>query len=269
MGRRDRQTLAVQGPSSDAPKYNMNRLLYSLHKWIAAIAFVQLAAWTVSGFAFTWISQESIQSKPVEGAHRAAIKEASLASVSRVMETAIPFTGAVDRVELRSTPAGAFYLVHGDAGSVRIGGRTGEPAPVSEAEAEAVARRDQPGSPAVREATLVTANAPLEYRDCEPNECAIPVYRVVLDDAQSTVVYVDAATGDVTARRNERWRLYDFFWSLHIMDYRHREDYNHLLIRGAAVLAMATVLSGMILLAVRAWRWSKRAFNRRRARWAP
>jgi uncharacterized iron-regulated membrane protein len=85
----------------------------------------------------------------------------------------------------------------------------------------------------------------------------------VLADAANTVVYVDATTGDVTARRNEDWRTYDFFWSLHIMDYRGREDFNHWLIRGAAMLAMGTVLTGTILLVVRASRWVRRALARR------
>jgi uncharacterized iron-regulated membrane protein len=81
---------------------------------------------------------------------------------------------------------------------------------------------------------------------------------VALGDAAGTVVYVDASTGDVTARRNDRWRTYDFFWSLHIMDYRGREDFNHWLIRAAALLAMATVASGIVLLALRAARWVRR-----------
>ena len=85
---------------------------------------------------------------------------------------------------------------------------------------------------------------------------------MTLADPAGTVVYVDAATGDVMARRNDRWRTYDFFWSLHIMDYRGREDFDHWLIRGAAILAMATVLSGIVLLTLRAVRW----IGRRRAR---
>ena len=86
----------------------------------------------------------------------------------------------------------------------------------------------------------------------------MPAYRVALADAEGTVIYVDALTGDVTARRNDRWRTYDFIWSLHIMDYRGREDFNHMLIRGAALLAMGTVMSGIILLTIRALRWLKR-----------
>lgn len=116
-------------------------------------------------------------------------------------------------------------------------------------EAEATARRDQPASPAVREARRLEA-APVELRG-KP----LPAWRIELDDAAHTVVYVDATSGEVTARRSDLWRAYDFLWSLHIMDYRERESFNHLLIRGASVLAVLTVFSGVVLWVLRARRW--------------
>jgi hypothetical protein len=236
----------------------MNRLLYALHKWISAAAFVQLAIWTVSGFTFSWIKQESIRSTPVERAHAAAMSEAPPVPVARAMEVASEAAGAIDRVELRGTPSGPFYVLKGSTATVRVDARSGALAPVTQQEAEAIARRDQPGEPPVRATSLVRDAPPVEYRDCEPAECALPAYRVTLADRAGTVVYVDAATGDVTARRNDLWRTYDFFWALHIMDYRGREDFNHWLIRGAAVLAMCTVASGIVLLVLRASRWLRR-----------
>jgi uncharacterized iron-regulated membrane protein len=235
----------------------MNRLLYFLHKWISAAAFVQLAVWTISGSVFAWVSQESIRSSPVEGAHRGVLAEAPAVPIARAIEVATA-ARAVDHVELRGTPTGPYYVVHGQGATVRVDARTGELAPVSRTEAELIARRDQPDSPPVRETTLVEGTAPLEYRDCEHTECTLPAYRVALADPAGTAIYVDAATGDVTARRNDRWRLYDFFWSLHIMDYRAREDFNHWLIRGAGLLAVATVVSGLALLILRTTRWFRR-----------
>ncbi|HEY5243441.1 MAG TPA: hypothetical protein VIJ22_18300 [Polyangiaceae bacterium] len=235
----------------------MNRLLYFLHKWISTAAFVQLAIWTVSGSVFAWVSQESIRSTPVEGAHHGVISGAPVVPVARAMEVAAS-AGAIDRVELRGTPAGVYYVVHGQGATLRVDARSGELAPVSRAEAELIARRDQPDSPPVRGTTLIEGSPPVEYRDCEHAECTLPVYQVALADPAGTVLYIDAATGDVTARRNDRWRLYDFFWSLHIMDYRAREDFNHWLIRGAGLLAVATVASGIALLILRATRWVRR-----------
>jgi uncharacterized iron-regulated membrane protein len=233
----------------------MNRLLYSIHKWISAIAFIQLSVWTVTGFVFSVTSQEAMKTAVVEGAHRGVVTEAPSITVARAIEVASPTSGAIDRVELRATPSGVYYVVAGATAKVRVDARSGELAPVGQDEAEATARRDQRDSPPVRATTLVSDAAPIEYRgECDQGDCALPAYRVALDDAAGTVVYVDASTGDVTARRNDLWRTYDFLWSLHIMDYRGRESFNHLLIHAAAGLAMATVLSGIVLLCLRAVR---------------
>jgi len=210
------------------------------------------------------VSQESIRSPPVEGAHRGVLAEAPAVPIARAIEAA-EAAGAVDHIELRGTPTGPYYVVHGQAATVRVDARSGQLAPVSRAEAELIARRDQPDSPPVRETTLIEGSPPVEYRDCEHTECTLPAYRVALADPAGTVLYVDAATGDVTARRNDRWRLYDFFWSLHIMDYRAREDFNHWLIRGAGLLAVATVASGIAVLILRATRWFRRRLHGARA----
>jgi predicted secreted protein len=231
----------------------MNKTLYAIHKWISAIAFVQLTVWTVTGTLFVVLPQDALKSAPVENAHRGTLDAAPAVPVARALEVAGAEAGAVERVELRATPTGPFYLVKGDKGTVRVDARTGALAPVTQVEAEAVARRDQPASPAVRETTLVKGKPAIEYRDG-----ALPAYRVALADAAGTVIYVDASTGDVTQRRNDAWRTYDLIWALHIMDYRGREHFNHPLIFIAVALALGTVLSGIVLLAIRGARWVRR-----------
>jgi uncharacterized iron-regulated membrane protein len=101
--------------------------------------------------------------------------------------------------------------------------------------------------------TLVERDPHVEYRD-KP----LPVWRVHLGDDAGTIVYVDAITGEVTARRNDVWRVYDFLWSLHIMDYRTRDDFHHPLLIGAASLGILTVLTGSILWVTRFLRWRRR-----------
>lgn len=51
--------------------------------------------------------------------------------------------------------------------------------------------------------------------------------------------------------RTDMWRLFGFFWMLHIMDYKERENFNHPLLISAAGLALITVLAGLVLLIVR------------------
>ncbi len=226
----------------------MNRRLYAIHRWISAIAFIQLALWTISGSFFVLVPIARVHGEHVEGAHDAVFAD-NLGVLTPAVALAIAAEsgiGSASSLELRPGPAGAlYYLVRSSERVVRMDARTGGLAPVTRFEAEATAVRDQPRSPHVLDALLL-GNAGTEYRG-KP----LPVWQVRMADSGGTVVYVDGRTGEVTARRNDVWRIYDFLWSLHIMDYGRREDFNHPLIMVAAAVAFATVASGSVLWAVR------------------
>lgn len=75
-----------------------------------------------------------------------------------------------------------------------------------------------------------------------------PLYRVDFDDALNSSLYLDPVTGKVIRVRTDIWRLYDFFWMLHIMDYQHRKDFNNPLLITAAIAALLLSASGIGLL---------------------
>ena len=91
--------------------------------------------------------------------------------------------------------------------------------------------------------TLVTTQSP-EYRG------ALPAWRVDLDDLANRALYVARDTGVVAARRSTLWRVFDFLWALHIMDFKNHEDFNTPLLIVATSLAMAVILTGIILFPV-------------------
>lgn len=234
----------------------MNRRLYALHRWLSAAAFLQLAIWTASGAIFAFLPIETVRGPFVENAHLGTLDASSVLLPPEALARAAisePF-----ELALRASATGQFWIVRAKGRTLRFDAATGAPAPVTRDEAIATARRDQAGAPAARAATLL-GSAPVEYRG-KP----VPAWRVELEGAAGTVVYVDATTEEVTARRSDLWRTHDFFWSLHIMDYRERETFNHWLLRGAALFALVTVMSGLALWVVRASRWlGARRGNRR------
>lgn len=65
---------------------------------------------------------------------------------------------------------------------------------------------------------------------------------------ENTSLYIDAGTGITHGAKTDTWRLFDFFWMLHIMDYGERDDFNHALIIFAAAISSFIALSGFIML---------------------
>ncbi len=120
--------------------------------------------------------------------------------------------------------------------------------PLSEHQAKTVAANRT--SLPVLSATLIEAvGAGSEYRGGE-----LPAWRVEMEGADGARLYVGANSGKVTAVRTSYWRIYDFLWSMHIMDYIDREDFNHILLQAFALLGLVTIISGIVLF-VSSTRW--------------
>lgn len=231
----------------------MNRRLYAIHRWLSLIALAQLAIWATSGFFFAVVPDKQLKGAPIPGVHVAPLPtDAELVPPTSIVAKLAP-VGHVEKIELAGTPEGPFYRVKIGDRRFRLDARTGSERPVDEAEARLIASRDQPNAPRVLTVTRIEHDPHIEFRG-KP----LPAWRVVLDDGAGTAVYVDAVTGEVTARRNDVWRVYDFLWGLHLMDYGQRETRSHPLLAVAAFIGILTVLSGTVLWVARVARRFRR-----------
>jgi uncharacterized iron-regulated membrane protein len=226
---------------------------YTAHRWIGLVVGVQLLAWSVGGLVFSLLDIEAVRG------HRERVEESpppldtSRVSLSPDEAFAAARAGGIstdDVSALRIRPRfGRVVYELLDAKGACIGAvdaESGGAIPtITAKQAEQAALRDFEPEAAVVSVTLLEGDAPSEYRGGP-----MPVYRVDLDHPGEPHLYVSPVTGDVLKRRNKLWRWFDFFWMLHIMDYKNRESINHWLLTGASVLAVLTSASGLGL-----WWW--------------
>ena len=215
--------------------------LTSIHKWIGVVVGIQVVLWVAGGLVMSAFPIELVrgetQAARIEpgpiAAHEIPIElPAMLATAGPV--SALKTVRVADRLYVLAERIGRPpALIDARDGRVIEA--------IDEATARAVADRDFTGNGSIVGAEL-TRERSTEYRG------ALPVWRMQFDDVRETAIYVSPATGQVVARRNDIWRLYDFFWMLHIMDYRERVDFNHGLLIGASALALLLAGSGFWLL---------------------
>ncbi|KAA1157287.1 hypothetical protein [Pseudoalteromonas distincta] len=74
------------------------------------------------------------------------------------------------------------------------------------------------------------------------------VWQVQFDDTFNTTLYLSENNGKVVTVRSTLWRIFDFFWMLHIMDYDERENFNNPLLISFAATSVLFCLSGILLL---------------------
>jgi len=224
--------------------------LYKIHRWVAAIGGAQLLLWCGGGLIFS--THDLSWVRGVEGSDPNATKPVEVGDVG-VSPSALEVDGdqAVREVRLRSLLDSSVYEVRfaeepPQLVSAADGRRLSE---IDEDTARQVARRDRLGEVQVAEATRITAEPDDEYR-----KKPLPAWRITLDDGEGTNVWVDATTGVITARRNDAWRRFDFFWMLHTMDYWGSDDFNTPRLIIFAVLGLLTALPGVVVWGSRLWR---------------
>ncbi len=214
----------------------------SLHRWLALALMAQVTLWMASGVVMSLLPIEYVR-----GENAIAFAAPVDLEVQNYFPPAgvIADAGGAREVTLKRWLGRDVYVVRGEWGAALFDADSGERiSPISEQQARQVAVADFSGDDAVERVRML--NKP-------PHEAAGrgALWRVEFADADKTRIYVSPDTGDVVARRNRVWRLYDFFWMLHIMDYRERENFNNPLVRTFALTGLLFALSGVLLVAFR------------------
>lgn len=234
----------------------MTRTSAKIHKWLALALAVPILFWFVSGlfFAIAPIEQVRSEHRIAEAPTVPISPQAAAAGLGRIADS-----GAApgDRIELRGMMGRSVALVTRGEERPRLydleSGQRLSPIPASLA--AGIAARDHMGDLEPVRVERVRENSP-EYRG------PLPAWRVDFDDGANRSLYVAADTGAVAARRSTLWRVFDFLWSLHILDFKEHQDFNTPLLIGATALALVVIVTGIIMfpsrLGLNAWRRRRR-----------
>ena len=214
------------------------------HKWVSLIIGVQVMLWLATGVYMVVVNLDFI--------HGDHLVTKMAETVSAEYEPGVGFSEMLaeypeaSEIVLTSWVGKPVYRVGAPSGSHLVNADTGaEISPLSREDAIAVARFHYTRTAKVTGATLLTdkADAPSEIQ-ARP----LPLWRIDFDDAGSTAFYVSPNDGSLVTRRHTYWRIFDFAWMLHIMDYEERADVNNTLLRISAGLGLAMSMLGMWLL---------------------
>ncbi len=220
----------------------VSRAVHVAHRWLGLLLAAQVVLWMTSGVIMSWFPIEHVRGETAA----ALTAPLTLAPTSYFPPggVIVDFPEATN-VRLTMWLGRPVYLVTGEDGSALFDAESGEKlTPLGQSMARMVAASDFRGEGELKRLTLMN-NPPAEYRG------GTPIWRAEFSDPDETRLYISPQTGEVLARRNRVWRIYDFFWMLHIMDYDARENFNNPLIRAFAATGFLFALSGLYLVASR------------------
>ena len=193
------------------------KFIRSLHRYLSIFIAIQLLLWTVSGIYFAFNKIELIR-----GEQYRLPTNVEYRIFDRLGQQVIA-SNKDGNIVYRTYPEGNLL----------------EKLSVEEAKLIASIKTSlEPVS-----AILLTESLPgSEYRGR-----SLPIYQITTTSKDDTNIYLDPLSGDVLAIRSNSWRMWDFLWSLHIMDYDQRDNINNFLLRLFSILALVSSISGILL----------------------
>jgi hypothetical protein len=230
------------------------------HRYLGLILGIQFLLWTLGGLYFSWSNMDEIHGDlqknkaPLLSANLKLVSPtAAIDSIKKFHQ--IDSLVSIQLIEILGKPIYQVRCVRAihdnithdhemkamnhlaDAVSGNLRG------PLSKQEAIEVAKRYFNGTPELLSVEYITnTNGHHEYR-ANP----LPAYAVSFKNPSKTTVYVAAELGTVQKFRNDKWRVFDFLWMLHTMDYKGRDNLGNILLRAFSIFGLFTVFSGFAL----------------------
>jgi len=206
----------------------MMKFMRKAHNYLGLILFVQIGLWFLSGLVMAWLPIDEVRGNHLKYAvttswHNATVTPSDILRhhSSAAVLSLTHRINEVGHASLDTLDAIPVYHVVDDNTAYRYSALTGEPLQTMRESAIREAAKEQyTGTADIGEMQLLSV-LPQEVQNL-----SAPLWQVSFNDDLNSRFYIDPNTGSVLRVRTDTWRLFDFMWMLHIMDYKDRSNFN-------------------------------------------
>jgi hypothetical protein len=223
----------------------MNKKLFlrKAHRYIALIVSLQLLAWTIGGIWFTWNDIDDIHGDYLRNFDKPEIAQTQI-STQKAIDNISDFKRleSINVISILKQPA--YKIKYNTNKLVLVNAITGSIIPdITKPQAIDIAKENISFEAEIASIELVTeTSSHHEYRG-KP----LPAWAITYDYPESPTFYVSTKLGTLTSVRHTSWRIFDFLWMLHTMDYQGRDDFGNWFIKIFSLIALVTAISGIVL----------------------
>ena len=226
---------------------NKKLLIRKTHRYIGLILSLQLLAWTIGGIWFTWNDIDDIHGDYLRNFDKLEIAQ-PLVSTQAAIDKISDFSKlkSISVISFLKQPAYRIkYDDNQDNGQmVLINAINGSIIPdITKQQAIEIAKENTSFEAEIASIELITETGKHhEYRS-KP----MPAWAITYDHPDSPTFYVSTKHGTLTSVRHTSWRIFDFLWMLHTMDYEGRDNFGNWFIKIFSLIALVTAISGIVL----------------------
>jgi len=223
-----------------------------IHRYLGLVLGIQFLFWTIGGLYFSWSDMDEIHGDHQKAHIHPLSANIQLANPQTVIQQikqkdSVNFIFDIKLIQLlgKATYQITYSQEHDRGKKIQLAdAETGKiRAALSKEEAIEVAKRGFSEEATIKNVEYLTStNGHHEYR-----EQALPAYAVTFEHPSKTTVYVATELGTIQKFRNEKWRIFDFLWMMHTMDFESRDNISNYLLRAFSIFGLLTIVSGFIL----------------------
>ncbi len=222
------------------------------HRYLGVILGIQFVLWTISGVFFSWTTIKEIRGDHLRADHTTIEPSGEMISPTDIFASLKASDGQAHVTSFRLVKVLEldFYEVvfehrGGHEQLALFDAKTGAKRnPVTKDEAIKIASGALKEPAKVSDAQYLTeenVGGHHEYR-----EQPLPAWAVSFEQPENLTVYLTANSGQVRSFRTSNWRVFDFLWMLHTMDFVGRDDINNWALRIFSGLGMVMLASGFL-----------------------
>lgn len=237
-------------------KLNKQIFIRKTHRYLGLFIGIQFLGWTISGIYFSWNNIDNVHGDHLRASSSFIAPDINVASPSIAINNltkmqTVDSLHSVHLINLLGKPAYQVAYFSGHVGEgmhhhlhyALADAITGELRnPLNKDEAVAVAKDH------IKDGALVINTEYIERIDThhEYRERPLPAYAISFTNPDCTV-YISTEMGTYQTIRHDQWRVFDFLWMFHTMDYAGRDNFNNWLLKTLSIAGLCTVLSGFVL----------------------
>lgn len=220
------------------------------HKWLMLFVGLQFVIWSITGAYMVFFDIDYIHGDSLVINHQTKIApnkmQYSLKSllIDYPQAKQISVSTFINRNVYRFTVQEKALMIDTNNGRLL--------SPLDKETAQAAAKYYYSGNGQIQETELLTENPPFEL-----NRRALPAWRVNFDDFGSPSIYVSAQSGQLVGKRHEFWRLFDWMFRFHIMDYGDAEEIDNMLLFWFTLAGILACIFGLMLTYFRVFKSNK------------
>lgn len=225
---------------------NYKHIIRKSHRYLGVFMGIQFFLWTLGGLYFSWTNIKEIRGEDLRKKDETLNVSADLISPKAVLNeiSKTKDVSKVQRIQVVEVFDRPFFEIKLPNELILADAQTGKiRQAITEDEAKLIAVQSLLNPSEIKYASYLTAQnvgGHHEYR-----EKPLPAWAVTFEG--DLTVYLSAETGQIGALRTNKWRIFDFLWMLHTMDFQERDNINNYLLRGFSALGIITIFSGFLL----------------------